>query len=328
MATVLVTGGAGYIGSFTARALQQAGHETITLDNLSTGHREQIQGESVEADVRETDRIEKLLRERDIEAVVHFAANIEARESVVDPAIFYEVNVGGLMSLLHAMREAEVGVIVFSSTCAIYGPPQYLPLDEEHPEGPVSPYGRTKLICEWMLRDYSTAYGIRHAALRYFNASGGDREGRLGEWHQPESHLIPIALEAAATGKTMNIFGIDHDTPDGTCIRDYIHVEDLAHAHVLALEHLRRGDESIQCNLGTGVGRSVREVLDAVERVVGKPVPTQVTPAQPGDPPQLVADPRRARALLGFECRWTDFDEVVSSAWAFQQGLMKKRGAP
>lgn len=326
MAVILVTGGAGYIGSFTCRALLDANHQTITYDNLSKGHREMVQGELLVGDIRYGDTLRKLLVERKVEAVMHFAANIEARESVKDPATYYDNNVHGLITLLTACRDAGVGAFVFSSTCAIYGTPKYVPIDENHPDDPISPYARSKLMCEWVLRDFSAAYGLRHAALRYFNAAGGDREGRMGEWHQPETHLIPRALEAAATEKTLSIFGDDHGTPDGTCIRDYIHVQDLARGHVLALEYLLDGGETIAINMGTGTGRSVREVVDSAGRAVGREVSAVVTPAQAGDPPHLVANAQRARDVLGFECQWTDLDDITASAWAFHRKLIKTNG--
>jgi len=296
-----------------------------TLDNLSKGHRELVQGELVVGDIRDGERLRNVLAQQKVEAVVHFAACTLARESVENPSEFYDVNVAGHIALLQACRAVEIQAFVFSSSCAIYGMPQYLPLDEDHRQAPVSPYGRTKMICEWVLRDYAAAYGLRYAALRYFNAAGGDREGRLGEWHEPESHLIPLALEAAATSQPLSVFGVEHDTPDGTCVRDYVHVEDLARAHVLALDHLLRGDDSVELNLGTGIGHSVREVLASIERVVGRQVPFEVAEAQPGDPPQLIADARRAREVLGFQCQQTDLDEIVASAWAFHRNLAKRR---
>jgi UDP-arabinose 4-epimerase len=325
VAVVLVPGGAGYIGSFTCRALSRGGHQPITVDDLSTGHRELVQGELVECDIRDTGRLRALMTERGVEAVVHFAACTLARESTLNPGKFYARNVAGHISLLEACRAAGLKAFVFSSSCSIYGAPCYLPLDEEHPRDPVSPYGRTKLIGEWILRDYAAAYGFSYAALRYFNAAGGDREGQLGEWHEPESHLIPLALEAAALGRKLSIFGDRFDTPDGTGIRDYIHVEDLARAHVLALDHQLRGEGSLELNLGTGVGQTVRQVLTAVERVVGRKIATEVVDAHPGDPPQLVADPRRAREALGFACEWTDLDDMVASAWAFHKNLLERR---
>lgn len=325
MAVILVPGGAGYIGSFTCRALAAAGHTPITLDNLSTGHRECVQGEWVEGDIREGGSVRELLARRKVAAVIHFAACIEARESVGDPGKFYDVNVGGQIALLEACRDVGIPAFVFSSSCATYGVPQYLPIDEAHPQAPISPYGRTKLMCEWMVRDYAAAYGFRYAALRYFNAAGGNEAGRLGEWHQPESHLIPLALDAVARGRTLRIFGVNHGTPDGTCIRDYIHVEDLALAHVLALDHLLRGGENLELNLGTGTGHSVREVVASVERVVGRKVPVLEVEAQPGDQPQLVADVRRAREVLGFTCRRADLDDIVASAWAFHRRLLERK---
>lgn len=290
------------------------------------GHRELVQGELVVGDIRDGERLRNLLAQQKVEAVIHFAASTLARESVRNPSEFYDVNVAGHIAVLEACRTVGIEAFVFSSSCAIYGMPRYLPIDEDHPQAPVSPYGRTKLVCEWILRDYGTAYDLRYASLRYFNAAGGDRGGQLGEWHEPESHLIPLALEAAATGRPLSVFGVEHDTPDGTCIRDYIHVEDLAHGHVLALGHLLRGDSSVELNLGTGIGHSVREVLASIERVVGRQVPTEVAKPQPGDPPQLVADASRARDVLGFKCQRTDLDEMVASAWAFHRQLQGRRG--
>ena len=327
MATVLVLGGAGYIGSFTCRALRDAGHEPIVFDNLSTGHRELAQGELLVGDIRDGVRVRSLLVERKITAVVHFAANALARESVEQPAKFYDVNVGGMIAVLEACRTVGVPVFVFSSSCSIYGVPRHVPIDEAHPQVPISPYGRTKLVGEWMLRDSATAYGLRYAALRYFNAAGGDNEGRLGEWHEPETHLIPLALEAVVTGRPLTVFGVNHGTPDGTCVRDYIHVEDLARAHVLALDHLLGGGNSLELNLGTGTGRSVREVLDSVARVVGRGVPTTIGAAHPGDPPRVCADASLANKVLGFTCQRPELDDIVASAWAFHRKISQWRKA-
>ena len=325
MATVLVVGGAGYIGSFSCRALLKAGHLPIIYDDLSTGHRDLAPGELVVGDIRDGARLRSLLTERKVEAVIEFAALALARESVEKPAEYYDVNVGGHIALLRACRDAGVETVVFSSSCATYGVPRYLPIDEDHPQDPISPYGRTKLIGEWVLRDYAATYGLRYAALRYFNAAGGDPEGRLGEWHRPETHLIPLAFDAGTTGKPLSIFGVDHDTPDGTCIRDYIHVEDLAQAHVLAVEHLLQRHAPVELNLGTGRGHSLREVLRAVEQVLGRKVPVEITPARPGDPPHMVADARRAGEVLGFQCEWTDLVATVASAWAFHRTIAERR---
>ncbi|MBM3335304.1 UDP-glucose 4-epimerase GalE [Candidatus Sumerlaeota bacterium] len=322
MVAVLVTGGAGYIGAFTCRALRAAGYRAVAYDNLSTGHRQLAEDELIVGDIRDGRLLREILAAHKVGAVVHFAASTLARESVGDPAKFYDVNVGGQIALLEACRAAGVGTFVFSSSCSIYGMPRYVPVDENHPQQPISPYGRTKLVCEWMLRDYGIAYGLRYAALRYFNAAGGDGEGRIGEWHEPETHLIPLALSAAALGNPLPIFGTNHPTPDGTCVRDYIHVEDLARAHVLALDHLLRGGDSIELNLGTGTGQSVRQALDAVGRVVGRTVPTQSVEAHPGDPAQVFADTRCAGEALGFACARTDLDDIVASAWPFHRKLL------
>jgi len=322
MATVLVTGGAGYIGSFTRRALEAAGHRSVTLDNLSTGHREFVDGDIVIGDTRDGAQLRRILAERRIDAVIHFAASALARQSVAQPDIFYDNNVNGCLALLEACRQARVMAFVFSSSCAIYGNPRYVPIDEDHPEDPISPYGRTKLVCEWLLRDWARAFGLRYAALRYFNAAGGAPDGSLGEWHDPESHLIPLAMTAAVSGRPLSIFGADLDTPDGTCVRDYIHVQDLARAHVLALDRLLAGGPPLALNLGTGIGHSIREVLASVERVTGRRVPAETAPAHPGDPPRLVANADRARDVLGFACQWTDLDAIVASAWAFHRKIV------
>jgi len=325
VATVLVPGGAGYIGGFTCQALLDAGHAPIIYDNLSTGHRELALGELVEGDIRNGGLLREVLTARNAAAVIDFAACALARESVVEPAKFYDVNVAGHVALLEACRAVGIQAFVFSSSCSTYGVPRTVPIGEDHPQRPISPYGRTKLIGEWLLRDYASAYGLRYAALRYFNAAGGDGEGRLGEWHNPETHIVPLALEAAATGAALPVFGVNHATPDGTCIRDYIHVEDLARAHVLALDRLLAGGGSVELNLGTGAGHSVLEVLAAAGRVVGRDVPTQIADAQPGDPPYLVADPLRAREVLGFSCRRPDVDDIVASAWPFHRKLLERR---
>jgi UDP-arabinose 4-epimerase len=325
VAIVLVPGGAGYIGGFTCRALLEAGHEPIVYDNLSTGHRELALGELIEGDIRDGRLLRDVLSTRKVTAVIDFAARALARESVVKPAEYYDVNVAGQIALLEACRAAGIQAFVFSSSCSTYGVPRSVPVDEDHPQAPISPYGRTKLIGEWLLRDYAAAYGLSYAALRYFNAAGGDGEGRLGEWHNPETHIIPLALEAAATGVALSVFGVNHATPDGTCIRDYIHVEDLARAHVLALDRLLAGGRSVELNLGTGTGHSVREVLAAAGRVVGREVPIRIAEAQPGDPPHLAADARRAREVLGFTCRRPDMDDIVASAWPFQRKLLERR---
>jgi UDP-arabinose 4-epimerase len=317
--TVLVTGGAGYIGSHTCKMLSRAGLKPVTYDNLSLGHRHAVKwGPLVVGDIRDQSRLIEAIREHKPAAVIHFAASAYVGESVQSPAKYYDNNVRGTLSLLEAMRSEGVPRIVFSSTCATYGIPSKLPITEEMPQAPVNPYGWTKRMIEQALEDYSHAYGLRFAALRYFNASGADPDGEIGEEHDPEPHLIPRAIMASlGIIPHMDVFGDDYDTPDGTCIRDYIHVEDLAQGHVLALRHLELTNTDIKLNLGTGNGFSVRQILAAVEQVAGRPVPVKIGPRRPGDPPALYADIARARALIGFEPRFTDVHEIVRTAYAY-----------
>lgn len=313
---MLVTGGAGFIGSHTCKALAAAGALPVVIDNLSTGHADAVRwGPLVRADLRDRDAVLRVLRDHRIEAIVHFAASAYVGESVTDPAKYYDNNLGGMIAMLSAAQAAGVDQIVFSSSCATYGIPARLPIGEDMPQAPINPYGRTKLVCEWMLRDQGVAHGMRHVALRYFNAAGADPDGDLGERHSPETHLIPLAL-LAATGRRgpLQIFGTDYPTPDGTCIRDYIHVSDLARAHVMALDRLAAGGDSLALNLGTGRGHSVREVVAAVERVTGRRVPVAEAPRRPGDPAELTADPARAAATLGFRAGHVDLDEIVAHA--------------
>ncbi|MYM55935.1 UDP-glucose 4-epimerase GalE [Thalassovita mangrovi] len=312
---ILVTGGAGYIGSHACKALARAGHHPVVIDNLSRGHADAVKwGPLVQADLRDTDKVREALRLHGIEAVIHFAAFAYVGESTQKPGLYYDNNLGGMMSLLNAMRAEGIGEIVFSSSCATYGIPETQPITETAPQDPINPYGRTKLICEWMLRDAAAAWGLRFAALRYFNAAGADPEGEIGERHDPETHILPLTLLAAAGQGALKLFGEDYPTPDGTCIRDYIHVTDLARAHVLALDHLGGGGDSLAVNLGTGTGHSVREVIDAVERVTGREVPVVTSPRRAGDPPVLTADPSRAADLLGFRAEYTDLDRIVAHA--------------
>lgn len=314
-ARILVTGGAGYIGAHFCKALAEAGGEPVSYDNLSRGHREAVRwGPLVVADLRDRATLRDTLERYRIEAVVHFAALAYVGESVADPGLYYDNNLGGMISLLAAMDDAQVRQIVFSSSCATYGIPTRLPITETCAQQPINPYGRTKLVCEWMLRD-AAPLGLRHVALRYFNAAGADPEGALGEWHEPETHLIPLALMAASgRGGPLRLFGTDYPTPDGTCIRDYIHVADLAQAHLLALAHLAGGGESLALNLGTGKGASVREVIGSVERVTGRAVPVIEEARRSGDPPELTADPSQAGARLGFQANFTDLDSIVADA--------------
>jgi UDP-arabinose 4-epimerase len=313
---ILVAGGAGYIGSHTAKALAQAGHEPIVLDSLQKGHRWAVRwGPFVEMDLADREALRSVFQKYSIGAVIHFAALIEAGESVREPAKYFRNNVANTLNLLDAMREAGVNRIVFSSTAAVYGNPQHTPMAEDHPKQPVNPYGVSKLMVEQLLECYGAAYGLAWTALRYFNASGADPDGELGELHQPESHLIPRAI-AAACGDlpSLQVFGRDYETPDGTAVRDYIHVADLASAHIRALDRLTRGDPRGAFNLGTGRGYSVREVIAAVERA-GQKVPIEEAPRRAGDPPMLVADPARAGRELQWTPQHSSLDHIVETAW-------------
>ena len=326
--SILVTGGAGYVGSHACKALAAAGWRPVVYDNLSRGHAEAVRwGPLVEGDLHDRPRLAAALRTHRVAAVMHFAALAYVGESVAEPETYYTNNVGGTLALLGAMREAGVGTIVFSSTCAVYGVPDRVPIRETTATAPLNPYGETKLAIERALHWYGAAYGLRYAALRYFNAAGADPDGEIGEDHEPETHLIPLVLRAAlGRGETLQIFGTDYPTPDGTAIRDYIHVADLADAHVRALAHLRAGGDSAALNLGTGHGHSVRAIVAAVERIAGRPVPCRQAPRRPGDPPQLVADPALARARLGWEPRHSDLDTIIRTALAWE--ARKERVAP
>lgn len=315
---VLVIGGAGYIGSHTARALRRAGHDVIIFDNLSTGYELLASGfELVRGDVLDAVELRRVLKR--VDAIMHFAAHAYVGESVTNPRKYFHNNVEGGLSLLNTALEVGVKKIIFSSTCAVYGEPAKVPIEENIPRQPVNPYGVTKLFFEQALEAYDRAYGFRYASLRYFNAAGADESGEIGELHNPETHLIPLALSAAAgTAPPLQIFGTDYPTPDGTCIRDYIHVNDLASAHVKAVEHLELGKHSFAVNVGTGVGASVREVLSTVERVTGRAVPHKIAARRPGDPPALVANPAKAQGLLDWKAT-RGLHEIVSTAWNWMQ---------
>jgi UDP-glucose 4-epimerase len=324
---VLVTGGAGYIGSHAAKALAAAGRRVVIYDNLSEGHREAALGaELVVGDTRDVAQLRSVLASRHVTSVMHFAAWAAVGESVRDPAGYYDNNVGGTLAVLRAMAEEQVPRFIFSSTCAVFGEPVETPLSENHPTRPINAYGETKLAVERALPHFERAYGIRSVCLRYFNAAGADPEGQLGEDHRPERHLIPLALDAAGGGRPLEIFGDDYPTPDGTCLRDYIHVSDLARAHLLALEYLDREPRSVTYNLGIGRPFSVRDVLESVARVTGRPVPHSVTRRRPGDPAVLYASNSRIRAELGWNPRFTDLDGIVGSAWHWLRAHPLKYG--
>ncbi|WEX74979.1 UDP-glucose 4-epimerase GalE [Sinorhizobium numidicum] len=316
---ILVTGGAGYIGSHTAKRLRSEGIEPVVYDNLTTGNRSSVRwGPFVNGDILDSNRLAETIDRYEPDAVIHFAASAYVGESVTDPAKYYQNNVGGTLSLVDTCRRASVDKIIFSSSCATYGVPDMLPIDEASPQVPINPYGKTKLIAEHMLADYAAAFGLRYVALRYFNACGADPEGDLGEWHDPETHLIPRALMAAA-GRipSLEIFGDDYDTTDGTSVRDYIHVADLAQAHVLAYRHLVKGGENVALNLGTGRGASIKEVLRTIAEVTGRSVPVAIRPRRAGDPPALYADASLAHQLLGFSTRYSDLQTIVRTAAPF-----------
>ena len=317
---VLVTGGAGYVGSHACKALASAGYRPVVYDNLSRGHREAVRwGPLVEGDLHDLPGLAAALRAHKVTAVMHFAALAYVGESMADPETYYRNNVGGTLALLGAMREAGVATIVFSSTCAVYGAPEHLPIRETTAAAPLNPYGETKLAIERALHWYAAAYGTRYLALRYFNAAGADPDGEIGENHEPETHLIPLVVRAAlGRGDPVEIYGTDYPTPDGTAIRDYIHVSDLADAHLRALGHLAAGGDNAALNLGTGSGCSVRQVIAAVERVGGWTVPHREVARRPGDPPELVADPALALSRLGWQPRHSDLDTIIGTALAWE----------
>lgn len=318
---VLVTGGAGYIGSHAAKALAKAGHEPVVLDNLSAGHRWAVKwGPLYEQDLAEAEELPELLKKEAVQAVLHFAASLSVGESVRVPRKYYWSNVVNTLHLLDAMLEAGVKHIVFSSSSATYGNPQQVPIPEDHPQKPVNPYGETKLAVERALHWYGNAYGLRWVALRYFNAAGADPDGDLGESHNPELHLIPLAIQAALGQRSqVEIYGTDWPTPDGTAIRDYVHVTDLSDAHVRALDFLADGGSSRALNLGAGRGYSVREIVDAVGRVSRRGVPFREGPRRAGDPPELVADARQATKVLAWEAGRSSLHAIIQDAWTWHQ---------
>lgn len=318
---VLVTGGAGYIGSHAAKALAKAGHEPVVLDNLSSGHRWAVKwGRLLDWDLAEGDRISQFLQKERVDAVMHFAAWLLVGESVQEPRKYYWNNVVNTLRLLDAMLAAGVKLIVFSSSAATYGNPRTVPIPEDHPKEPVNPYGETKLAMERALQWYGNAYELRWMALRYFNAAGADHDGEIGESHDPEAHLIPLTIKAALGERPhVEIYGTDYPTTDGTAVRDYIHVTDLADAHVRALDYLTRGGESRALNLGTGHGYSVREVINAVGKISPQPVPAREGPRRAGDPPILVADASQAGTVLGWKPQHSDLETIIQDAWQWHQ---------
>lgn len=326
---ILITGGAGYIGSHTVRQLAAAGRKIVVLDNMAYGHPEAILDSSVElvtGAVGDRDLVRSLFEKHRFGAVIHFAAYAYVGESVTNPLKYYWNNTAEPIALLQVMQEFDCKAFVFSSTCATYGTPERVPIDESNPQNPINPYGQSKLMVEKILADCDHAWGLKSACLRYFNASGCSADGEIGEDHDPETHLIPRVL-MAITGEveTLEVYGTDYPTPDGTCIRDYIHVEDLAEAHGLALDHLLAGKPSVRCNLGTGQGISVKQIISAAEEVTGKSVPVRYGPRREGDPAELIADPSLAREVLGWVAKRRDVSRIVGSAWAWMDGPRKGR---
>lgn len=324
MATILVTGGAGYIGSHAVLALKNAGYEVVVLDNLSNGHQELVeqvlQVKLIVGDMSDRALLEEIFTSHSITAVMHFAAYIAVGESVAHPAKYYRNNVIGTLTLLEAMRAASINKFIFSSTCALYGVPKFVPITEDHPQDPISPYATSKWMVERILSDFDTAYNLKSVRFRYFNAAGADPNGLLGEDHEPETHIIPLVL-LTALGKreSISIFGTDYPTPDGTCIRDYIHVTDLAQAHVLGLEYLLKGGNSEVFNLGNGSGFSVREVIETAKQVTGKEIKIVECARRPGDPPILVGSSDKANKVLAWRPQYPHLNEIISHAWQWHQ---------
>lgn len=323
---ILVVGGAGYIGSHMVWHLSRLGARVTVLDDLSSGHRDAVlHGECIVGSLADTQLLDRVLAEGRFDAVMHFASYIQVGESVRDPAKYYSNNVVNTLNLLEAMQRHGVLRFIFSSTAAVYGNPAYVPIDEAHPQQPINPYGRSKLMIEQVLADFAQAYGMQSVCLRYFNAAGAHPDGLLGERHDPETHLIPLVLQAAS-GRLphITVFGRDYDTPDGTCIRDYVHVMDLAQAHGQALQYLMAGGASAVFNLGNGNGFSVQEVIDVARRVSGRAIAVLEGQRRAGDPPRLVADPRLAREVLGWQPQYADLEAIVRHAWAWEQKVASR----
>ena len=317
---ILLTGGAGYVGSACLRLLKQSGHQVVAYDNLVEGHAKAVDGaDLVVGDIRDTALLEKTLRDHQIEAVMHFAAATNVGESVTNPTYHYDNNIGGTLSLLNAMVAAGVKKILFSSTCATYGLNPSSPMAEDAEQDPCSPYARTKLAVEWMIRDFAHTYGMGFTILRYFNAAGASKDGRFGEYHHPETHLIPLVLQDILEGpQSLKVFGDDYPTVDGTCIRDYVHIEDLASAHLLAMEAIAENTHEVY-NIGTGNGQSVLDIIKACELVSGHKVTYSIVERRPGDAPELVADPRKLQTGLGWKPQYPNIEDIVRTAWAWHK---------
>ncbi len=314
---ILITGGAGYIGSHVNKMLNEKGYRTVVFDNLSYGHEDFVKwGAFVLGDITDKEQLRLCFRKHSIQAVMHFSAFAYVGESVIDPAKYYQNNVANTINLLNVIREFGIRNFIFSSSCATYGIPQEIPITEEHPQHPVNPYGKSKLMVEEMLQDYESAYGIKHVNLRYFNAAGADPDGEIGEWHEPETHLIPLVLDGAlGRREDIKILGTDYETPDGTCIRDYIHVNDLASAHILALEYLLNGGCSDSFNLGNGNGFSVHEVIDTARKITGRNIKAVTSARRAGDPPELVGSSEKARHVLKWDPQFDDLEVIIETAW-------------
>lgn len=321
---LLVIGGAGYIGSHMVQHLLAAGHGVVVVDNFSTGFRDALTAAGspvlAELDIADAAALEALFSAHPFDAVLHFASFIQVGESVSEPGKYYANNLAATLTLLQSMVNAGVKRFIFSSTAAVYGEPDYVPIDEPHPKRPINPYGRSKSMVEQVLKDFDRAYGLKSVCLRYFNAAGADPGGQLGERHEPETHLIPLVLQAASGRREeITVFGRDYDTQDGTCVRDYIHVADLVEAHALALNYLQAGQPSTAFNLGNGQGFSVQEVIDAAQQVTGREIKIVDAPRRAGDPPRLVADSTLARKILGWQPRFSDLETIISHAWAWEK---------
>ena len=322
---ILVTGGAGFIGSHACKALAKSGYVPVTYDDLSRGHEQAVKWGPLEVgDTADSERIREVLEKYQPAAIMHFAAFAYVGESVEKPLLYYRNNVSGSAALLQAVIDFQPLPFVFSSTCATYGVPEQLPISEDHPQRPINPYGFSKLVVERMLADLSEASGLRWVALRYFNAAGSDPDGEIGEMHDPETHLIPLVLTAALGGAPIQIYGADYDTPDGTCIRDYVHVMDIADAHVRAIDYLLAGGKSCALNLANARGYSVKEVIATAERVCNRPVPMAIAPRRPGDPATLVGSAKKARAVLGWQPSRSDLEIQVRDAWKWMRSRIER----
>ncbi len=323
---ILVIGGAGYIGSHINKLLNKKGYKTAVFDNLIYGHRELVKwGDFILGDLADIEQIRLVFKKNPIKAVMHFAALAYVGESVEDPQKYYINNVANTLNILQIMREFDVKHFIFSSTCATYGNPVKTPISEDHPQNPINPYGQSKLMVEKILSDYSNAYGLKYVALRYFNAAGADADNEIGEWHEPETHLIPLVLDAAIDKReNIKIFGTNYDTPDSTCIRDYIHVTDLADAHILALEYLFNGGKSDVFNLGNGNGFSVMEVIETARRITGREIVSVASPRRPGDPAVLVGSARKATEILNWKPQYFELNNIIETAWYWHQKYQGK----